>query len=144
MIQLRDTTTSTAARLRLSLVRLTRLIRQGNSAGLSPSQLSALATIEEFGPLRLSALAGYESVGASVITRVVASLEELDLVTREEDPDDKRATLVGLSSTGVATLSDLWSQRTKGLSSRLDLLSDEERRAIEAALPALEKMAREG
>jgi DNA-binding MarR family transcriptional regulator len=135
--------TTTALRLRLALVRLTRALRQGNTAGLSPSQLSALSTIDDFGPLRVSAVAVHESVGAPVATRVVASLEELGLVTRESDPVDKRATLVALSNDGQATIDQLWTQRTLGLSSRLDRLSDQERRALEAALPALEKMARE-
>ncbi|HEY7930720.1 MAG TPA: MarR family transcriptional regulator [Acidimicrobiales bacterium] len=135
--------TTTALRLRLALVRLTRALRQGNTAGLSPSQLSALSTIDDFGPLRVSAVAVHESVGAPVATRVVTSLEELGLVTRESDPVDKRATLVALSIDGQATIDQLWTQRTLGLSSRLDRLSDQERRALEAALPALEKMARE-
>ncbi|MDE3044980.1 MAG: MarR family transcriptional regulator, partial [Acidobacteriota bacterium] len=97
MSEVRDDTT-TAVRLRLALVRLTRALRQGNTAGLSPSQLSALSTIDDFGPLRVSAVAVHESVGAPVATRVVASLEELGLVTRESDPVDKRATLVALSA----------------------------------------------
>ncbi|HVB51307.1 MAG TPA: MarR family transcriptional regulator, partial [Acidimicrobiales bacterium] len=78
--------TMAAVRLRLALVRLSRALRQGNTAGLSASQLSALATIDEYGPLRLSALAERESIGAPVATRVVASLEELGLVTRSDDP----------------------------------------------------------
>lgn len=139
---LRDDTT-TAVRLRLALVRLTRALRQGNTAGLSPSQLSALTTIDEFGPLRLSALALIESVGAPVATRVVASLEELGLVSRTDDPLDRRATLVTLSSEGRATIHELWKVRTLGLSSRLDALSPRERAELEAALPALEKMSRE-
>ena len=142
MSEVREDTT-TALRLRLALVRLTRALRQGNTAGLSPSQLSALSTIDDFGPLRVSAVAVHESVGAPVATRVVASLEELGLVTRESDPVDKRATLVALSTEGRGTIDQLWTQRTLGLSSRLDRLSDEERGALEAALPALEKMARE-
>ena len=135
--------TSSAVRLRLALVRLTRALRQGNTAGLSPSQLSALSTIDDFGPLRVSAVAVYESVGAPVATRVVASLEELGLLTREDDPFDKRATLVALSAEGRATIDQLWTQRTLGLSSRLDRLSVQERNALERALPALEKMARD-
>ncbi|MDE3008982.1 MAG: MarR family transcriptional regulator [Acidobacteriota bacterium] len=142
MSEVRDDTT-TAVRLRLALVRLTRALRQGNTAGLSPSQLSALSTIDDFGPLRVSAVAVHESVGAPVATRVVASLEELGLVTRESDPVDKRATLVALSAHGQTTIDQLWTQRTRGLSSRLERLSDEERRSLEEALPALEKMARE-
>ena len=82
---------------------------------LSPSQVSALASVDEFGPLRISALASLESVGAPVATRVVASLEELDLLKRTDDPEDKRASLVELSDHGRDVLATLWSERTIGL-----------------------------
>jgi DNA-binding MarR family transcriptional regulator len=110
---------------------------------LSPSQVSALASLDEFGPLRISALAGIESVGAPVATRVVAGLEELHLLKRTEDPEDKRASLVELSDHGRTVLATLWSQRTIGLSSRLEQLTPAERTRLELALPALEKLTRE-
>lgn len=134
----------TAARLRLVMVRLARALRHQGSTALSPSQVSALASIDEFGPLRISALAAFESVGAPVATRVVASLEELDLLKRTDDPEDKRAALVELSDHGRVVLTALWSERTIGLSSRLERLSPAERNRLEMALPALEKLSREG
>jgi DNA-binding MarR family transcriptional regulator len=133
-----------AARLRLVMFRLSRSLRHQGTTSLSPSQVSALASVDEFGPLRISALATLESVGAPVATRIVASLEELDLLKRTDDPEDKRASLVELSDHGRDVLSALWSQRTIGLSSRLETLSAAERTRLELALPALEKLAREG
>ena len=134
----------TAARLRLVMFRLARALRHEGSTALSPSQVSALASVDEFGPLRISALATLESVGAPVATRIVASLEELDLLKRTDDPDDKRASLVELSDHGRDVLAALWSERTIGLSSRLERLSPAERNRLELALPALEKLTREG
>jgi DNA-binding MarR family transcriptional regulator len=133
----------TAARLRLVLVRLARALRHQGSTALTPSQLSALATLEELGPLRISALATVESVGAPVATRVVASLEELQLLERTDDPDDKRACLVELTELGRHTLLTVWGERTVGLSARMDRLSPGERSRLEAAMPALEKIARD-
>jgi DNA-binding MarR family transcriptional regulator len=132
-----------AARLRLVLVRLVRALRHQGSTALTPSQLSALATIEELEPLRISALATVESVGAPVATRVVASLEELQLIERTNDPEDKRACLVELTDLGRQTLLTVWGERTIGLSSRMDRLTPSERSKLEAALPALEKIARD-
>ena len=57
----------TAARLRLVMFRLARALRHEGSTALSPSQVSALASVDEFGPLRISALATLESVGAPVV-----------------------------------------------------------------------------
>lgn len=133
----------TAARLRLVMFRLARALRHQGTTALSPSQVSALASVDEFGPLRISALATLESVGAPVATRIVASLEELDLLKRTDDPDDKRASLVELSDHGRDVLAALWSERTIGLSSRLERLSPAERNRLELALPALEKLTRE-
>src|ERR1700691_2436323 len=133
----------TAARLRLVMLRLSRALRHQGSTALSPSQVSALASVDEFGPLRISSLATIESVGAPVATRVVASLEELGLLKRTDDPEDKRASLVELSDHGRVVLTALWSERTIGLSSRLERLTPAERTRLELALPALEKLARD-
>jgi DNA-binding MarR family transcriptional regulator len=133
----------TAARLRLVMLRLARALRHQGSTALSPSQVSALASVDECGPLRISALAALESVGAPVATRVVASLEELDLLKRTEDAEDRRASLVELSDHGRQVLAALWRERTIGLSSRLERLTPAERSRLEQALPALEKLARD-
>ena len=110
---------------------------------MTPSQVSALSTLEEFGAMRISAIATHESLGAPAATRVVASLEEIGLVLRMSDPDDKRASLIDLTERGRATLSELWRVRTLDITAMLERLSPQERASIEAALPALEKIARD-
>lgn len=134
---------ASADRLRLTLVRLVRALRRRGRSRLTPSQVSALSTVEEYGPMRISALATYESLGASAATRVVASLEELELLERMVDPDDKRASLVNLSERGRSEFDELKRERTLDISSMLEKLSAKERQTIEAALPALEKIARD-
>jgi DNA-binding MarR family transcriptional regulator len=138
-----DTASVSAARLRFVLIRITRALRRESRSTLTASQVSALATLEEIGPMRISALATIESMDPSVATRVVAGLETLGLVERQVDPEDKRASLVDLSPVGRRQLLDLWNERTHELNARLDLLSDAERLTIEAALPALEKITRD-
>lgn len=134
---------ASADRLRLTLVRLVRTLRRRGRSRLTPSQVSALSTVEEYGPMRISALATYESLGASAATRVVASLEELELLERMVDPEDKRASLVNLSERGRSEFDELKRERTLDISSMLEKLSAKERQTIEAALPALEKIARD-
>jgi DNA-binding MarR family transcriptional regulator len=134
---------TSAARLRLALTRVIRALRRHGESSLTPSQVSALSTLEEFGAMRISAIATYESLGAPAATRVVASLEELELVRRTIDPDDKRASLIDLTALGRRALSDLWRERTLDITVMLERLSPKERATVEAALPALEKIARD-
>lgn len=143
MSTLAPATAPTAARLRLVLVRLSRTLRREGGHGLSPSQISAMATIEDMGPMRISALAATEGLDPSVATRIVASLESQGLFERADDPEDKRACVVDLSAAGRATIASLWHERTVGLTARLESLSAKERHSIEAAMPALEKLLRE-
>ncbi|MGA7834466.1 MAG: MarR family transcriptional regulator [Acidimicrobiales bacterium] len=132
-----------AERFRLALVRLARTLRRLGRSRLTPSQASALTTIEEYGPMRISTLATYESLGAPAATRVVASLEELGLLERTTDPEDKRASLVSLSERGRTELDELKRERTLEISGMIERLSAKERQTIVAAIPALEKIARE-
>lgn len=133
----------TAARLRFVLVRLSRTLRREGGRGLSPSQISAMATVEDLGPMRISTLAAHEGMDPSVATRVVASLESQGLFERADDPEDKRACVVDLTASGREAIAALWRERTVGLTSRLERLSAEERQAVAAAMPALEKLARD-
>lgn len=133
----------TAAELRLVIGRLIRSIRHHNTGGLTPSQVSALATIEEFAPIRISDLASRESVGAPVATRVTTSLEELGYIKRVQDSQDKRACLVELTPIGHKVLKNLWEERTNGINKRIQMLSKSEIATLNAALPILDKLAKE-
>jgi DNA-binding MarR family transcriptional regulator len=137
------TDAETAARLRLVISRLARAVRQHGAAGLTPSQVSALATIEEFGPIRMSDLAGYELIGAPVATRVVASLQELGLVQKAHGSTDGRVSLIELSIAGRETLNELWSERAAGLTARIERLQPEQVAVLTAALPVLETLVRD-
>jgi DNA-binding MarR family transcriptional regulator len=132
-----------AARLRLVIARLARTVRQHAAAGLTPSQLSALASIEEHGPIRMSDLAAYESVGASVATRVVDSLEKLDYVARVSDATDRRACLIELTDAGRRVLQELWHARATVLIDRIGRLTPAQSATLVAALPVLEALVRD-
>lgn len=131
-----------AAELRLVIGRLIRSMRQHNAGGLTASQVSALATVEEFGPIRISDLATRESVGAPVATRLTTSLEDLGYLSRVHDSQDKRACLVELTSAGHKVLKNLWEQRTVGINQRIQSLSKSEIAALNAALPILDKLSK--
>ena len=74
-----------AARLRVSATRLARQLRQESEPGLTPSQLSALTSVEHNGPLTLGRLAEHERVAPPSVTKIVTKLEEAGLVERRLD-----------------------------------------------------------
>src|SRR3984957_5465273 len=87
----------TAARLRIAVARLARQLRQHSPGGLTPSQWSALVSVEENASLRIGDLADREGVSAPTATRLVASLEEQGLLSRTTDPADRRTAYVALT-----------------------------------------------
>src|SRR5919199_3167032 len=93
-----------AAHLRLVLARTARRLRQEAGADLSPSLVSALATIDRHGPITPSELAAHERVQRPTATRVLSRLAELGLVDRAPDPADRRSALISVSSGGRTLL----------------------------------------
>ncbi|MHB8340222.1 MAG: MarR family winged helix-turn-helix transcriptional regulator [Mycobacteriales bacterium] len=130
----------TAARLRLAITRLSRRLRQHNTSGLTQSQLSALASIEAYGPIRLCDLAARERVGAPMMTRVVNSIEELGLLDRRLDAADRRSSLVSLNSAGQARLDATRREGTALLARQLAGLDPAQVAALESVLPVLEAL----
>lgn len=68
--------------------------------GLAPHQARALRTIAGEGPLRPGALAERLRVAPRSVTEVVDALVERELVDREPDPSDRRATILSLTDAG--------------------------------------------
>ncbi len=129
-----------AARLRLAVGRLHRRIRIDGRESVPPLQLSALVTVEQHGPLRLSELARREAVTAPTMSRVLAALDEQGLVVRTVDPQDARGVRITLSEQGAAALAEVRSHRTALVARRLSKLTDPQRTALRDALPALEAL----
>jgi len=128
-------------RLRVAIARLSRRLRRHELAGLTPTQLAALSTVERSGPLRLGDLAAAEGIAPSTLTRLVAVLEELGYVQRYADPRDARASTLAITPKGHQTLERLREEGSALLTQSLVLLTPQERTALAAALPALEQLA---
>jgi len=137
------TATDLAETLRLSVTRLARRLRQEVETGLSPSQLSALATVERHAPITLGALADRERVAPPTITRVVAKLEDQGLLARKADADDRRVTRVALTAKGRALIASSRRRKTEWLSARLANLPADERDRLADALDVLDHLTSE-
>lgn len=129
-----------AGRLRLSATRLARILRRQADTGLTPSQLSALATIEHHGAMTLGALAEHENVAPPSVTKLVNKLEGQGLVQRQASPADGRVALVSLTSAGTGLLSDSRQRKNQWLAVRLSRLTAEERARLADALDVLETL----
>ena len=135
-----DDVAEVAARLRLSATRLARRLRQEAGIGLTPSQLSALATVDNHGPLTLGSLAEREQVAPPSITKVVTKLEADGLLRRIPDPTDRRISRVGTTPAGAALVQESRRRKTAWLTDRIHELGDEDRAHLAAALDAIDRL----
>src|SRR5271166_6750863 len=129
-----DSDARLASDLSLAVMRLARQLRFRNpSSPVSLSQLSALATLTNEGPMTPGALAIRERVRPPSMTRVIASLAELGFVDRVAHPDDGRQVLVSVSDAGVHLVESERRASQEWLAQRLDTLGGAERDTLREA-----------
>jgi DNA-binding MarR family transcriptional regulator len=133
-----------AARLRLAIVRTARRLRQeaaGAGGGeLTPTAVSALATVERHGPLTPSELAEIERVKRPTATRTLGVLTEAGLIDRAPDPADGRSALVSVSAAGRERLRRLRGRKNAYLARRMRELPAEDVATLERAASILEQI----
>ena len=130
-----------ASPLRLAVMRLARRVRQEAMGGdVTPSMLSALATVERQGPLTLGELAAAERIQPPSMTKIVARLAESGLVVREIDASDRRVARVQVTRDGKRLVERSRSRGSAYVAGRLARLTPEERAVLEAAVPVLERL----
>ena len=130
----------TAARLRRSVTRLNRRLRQNSLADVSPAQASMLATIEKLIKPTLGDLAKAEQIQPPSVTRLVQSLVDASLCTRTVDEHDRRAQRVTLTAQGRKELQSIRRNKTVWLSSRLEELTTSEQKKAAELATLLEKI----
>ncbi len=129
-----------ASRLRLTIARTARRLRQQAGTDLSAALTAALATVEVHGPLTPSELADAERVKRPTATRIIAKLESLGLLERTADPTDRRSSLVTMTPEGHALLRRLRKRKNAYLARRLRELDPADVEALERAADVLERM----
>lgn len=114
-------------------------------AGLSASAAFVLNRVRREGPMRLTSLAAKEGVSQPSMTQLIQRLERQDLVARLADPDDGRATLIGITARGEALLEERTRIRRERLAALLSTLSAEEvctlQLSARVASPILDRLA---
>ena len=130
------------ADLSLAVMRLARQLRFRNpQSPVSLSQLSALTTLANEGAMTPGALAIRERVRPPSMTRVIAVLEERNLVLRSPHPTDRRQVILTVTEEGRAVVQRVRRRKDAWLARRLAELTTEERATLRAAVPILEKLS---
>ena len=127
-------------RLRYSVARLARLLRQQDGSGLTPTTTAMLASIGREGPITLGELAAHEQVAPPTITKSVDKLEAAGLVERIRDDADRRVCRVALTPAGRKQLDTNRSRRTAWLARQLRALPPEDLEKLGAAVEVLERL----
>jgi len=115
------------------------IVRRVPRGSLSRAAASALSALDRCGPQRITALAESEAVSQPAMTTLVRRLEAAGLVHRQDDPQDARATGISITDEGRVMLRRRRAHYDELIAATLNQLSDEDRAAISAARPALER-----
>jgi DNA-binding MarR family transcriptional regulator len=133
--------TTLGAELDARLLALYLKVGRDTRREMSRSAASVLGTLRDMGPSRITELAAAEAVAQPSMTTLVARLERDGLVTRGTDPDDARAVRVAITAEGLERLARMRAERAALMEARLAELEPQERAAVAAALPALQKLS---
>ncbi|MXS74287.1 MarR family transcriptional regulator [Microbacterium sp. CSI-V] len=76
------------------------------SPGMLPATFKTLSVVSRFGPMTLSALAERLAADKGFLSRSISELEEMGLVTRTPDPNDRRSRLIAVTELGHDRLRD--------------------------------------
>ncbi len=130
------------SRMRVALARTARrLAQQIPDVGLTPTQLSVLATVAREKDMPLAELADFEGLNPSMLSRVVGKLEATGLVRRYADPADGRVVHVVVTPEGATLQRQIKQARTAVFAAHVAALSPAHQQLLVDVVPALEELA---
>jgi DNA-binding MarR family transcriptional regulator len=121
--------------------RSSEVFRVIDDSGLTFSQMKVLVELEtaEEDARTVTALSEELGISAASASRAADGLVRKKLLTRVEDPDDRRVRRLALTTKGRELAERIISARLAGLEDFADSLEPDERQKLEAALDALLK-----
>ena len=132
-----------AADLRVLIGQLSRRLKARGVAGdLTMPEAMVLARLERGGPATPGSLAKAERVQPQSMGATLAGLAERGLVSRSQDPDDRRRVVMSLTDAGRQVVYGARRDREEVLSRAItETLTPAELDHLTGALPLLEKLA---
>ncbi|HEY2043428.1 MAG TPA: MarR family winged helix-turn-helix transcriptional regulator [Jatrophihabitans sp.] len=107
------------------------------SAGLSLARAKVLMWLDSHGPMNQATLAGLLGFAPRSVTETVDGLERDGLVTRTDDPHDRRARIVALTAPGREALEAAMTVRSKTMNEIFGVLSTAERAQLVSLLTTI-------
>lgn len=104
------------------------------------AQVEVLQSLRDTGATRIGDLAERLRLAQSTASTLVGQLIAAELVTRDVDPVDRRASIVALSVTGRTDLKNWDAAHRRRLGTALGSLSPSDQHAVLAAVPALGRL----
>src|SRR5215472_14885144 len=130
-----------ARQLGLRIITITQfLTRRMQHEVLTPSQATVLTLLQDGRAWRLSDLASATGVRPPSMTELISRMERQGMLCKMETTHDRRGVAVTITDEGRTLLQALNRRQIDLISGRLALLSDEEKRIIEQALPVLDRL----
>jgi DNA-binding MarR family transcriptional regulator len=141
--------TALAGELYKVLCELFQVLGRRDPGGVLPgdltlAQLSILMTLQERGPMRMTALAAHQRFRTPTATVAIRRLEKLGFVYRSRDATDLRAVVVGITPHGHRVCCDALATRHVQLAAMLKALSPEDRTSLNEAMSPLERLTNQG
>ncbi|MNE30125.1 MarR family protein [compost metagenome] len=129
-----------AEALRVALSRFIRGVKTGAQTPTT-SQSETLSLLDREGPLSVAQLADRRNVRHQSMRLVVGQLETEKLIGKMPNPADRRSELLFLTEEGRTSLCRARQARTAKIAERIEeRLSEEDRRALDAAIRIIERL----
>jgi len=120
--------------------RVTRWAGRRSTTTIPHAQLRVLSQLDDLGPSRISALATVDRCAQPTMSVLVQRLEEHGWVDRGADPDDTRASLIGLNAAGRRALQEARAAAAAPVAARLRELGEDEVRRAAGAVALLRRL----
>lgn len=118
-----------------------RLRRDRPEGGLPQAQAELLGVVGRQPGLRVQEAAAALQLASNSVSTLVNQLVAQGLVQRDRDPADRRSAFLALTPAGEETMAARRDFRRQLVGRSLDRLEPTDRRHIEAAIPALRRLA---
>lgn len=130
-----------ASELRPVLLRLARELRkETEQLGVTARQATLLWLVKRSPGLSLAKLAAEEGISPPALSGHVDRLERAGLIERVRSSEDRRRVGLRLTEDGARLLRRVRARRTTWLATRLRELEPDELAAVDAAMPALQRL----